>query len=78
MTMFVLLGHEGRNAAFEETNTTPEQDQTKDESSQCSVWSCNDLRDRSNDDEYVANSSQPNGYVDGLELAPILVGKPAT
>lgn len=37
-----------------------------------------DLWDGGNDDQEMANSGKADGYVDGLELAPILIGDPPT
>ena len=77
MAVLVLLSNEGRNTGLEEADTTAEEDQTDDERSKSPIWVGNNLRDRSDDDQDVANSGETDGNVDGLELSPILIGNPA-
>ena len=77
MAVLVLLSNEGRNTGLEEADTTAEEDQTDDERSKSPIWIGNNLRDRSDDDQDVANSGETDGNVDGLELSPVLIGNPA-
>lgn len=77
MAVLVLLSNEGRNTGLEEADTTAEEDQTDDERSKSPIWVGNNLRDRSDDDQDVANSGETDGNVDGLELSPVLIGNPA-
>jgi len=78
VAVLVLFSDERGDAGLEEANTAAEQDQANDERCKCAALVGHDLRDCSNDDQEVADSSEADGNVDGLELSPVLVGNPTT
>lgn len=77
MAVLVLLGDERGDTGFEEANSAAEEDETDDEGAQCTIGVGYDRGDGGNDDQDVTDRSETDGHVDGLELAPILVGNPA-